>query len=259
MTDNKRFPALFIGHGSPMNIIQINEFTNDLKDLKNKIPIPRAILVISAHWLTSGTAVTCEPNPRQIYDFYGFPNELYEFKYEAPGDPEIGKYIAKSGYEWNVKCSSDWGLDHASYMVLGHIFPDANIPTLELSLDYKKPATYHYQVAKFLKSLREEGVLIIGSGNLIHTFSYINPDQYAKPFDWAIEYNEYLKKSLLERNHEDLIHYKNNTASQIAFQTNEHYLPMLYIIALQEEEDNLSFFHEGFQHGSISHLSFMIK
>ena len=258
MSSTNEMPALFIGHGSPMNIIQDNEFTNDLKKLGNSLPTPEAILVISAHWLTNGTYVTCEAQPRQIYDYYGFPKELYEFKYHPQGKPELAKQITQLGTDKEIQCSTEWGIDHAAYMVLGHIFPDANIPTLELSLDYYKPPEFHYDLARILNPLRKQGVLIIGSGNMIHTFRFIDYNQYVKPYQWALDFDLTLKNDILKRNHEKLIHYEGYPLSSKAFQTNEHYLPMLYILSLQEKDEAFKFIHEGFQHGSISHRSFQI-
>ena len=258
MSSINKMPALFIGHGSPMNIIQDNEFTRDLSKLGKKLPLPKAILVISAHWLSRGTYVTCESTPRQIYDYYGFPKELYEFIYHPAGDSNLANQIANLGSGPQIKCSMEWGIDHAAFMVLGHIYPEANIPTLELSLDYYKPPEYHYQFAQILKPLREKGVLIIGSGNLIHTFRYIDYNQYTEPYSWAIEYDKLQKKNILEHKHQDLIHYEQYPLSLKAFQTNEHYLPMLYILGLQEKDEDIKFIHEGFQHGSISHRSFQI-
>ena len=258
MLNHGKLPVYFIGHGSPMNIIQDNAFTRDLKKIGNTIPKPEAILIISAHFLTRGTFVTCESHPRQIYDFYGFPKELYEFKYRPSGHPEIAKSITDLKAPIKINCTNEWGLDHAAYMILGHIYPEADIPTIELSLDYYQKPEYHYFFARSLKKLREMGVLIIGSGNIIHTFQYIEYNQYAKPYPWAVESDYIIKENILNLNHENLIHYERLSLSPKAFQTNEHYLPMLYILALQDENEPLEFVHEGFQHGSISHRSFRI-
>lgn len=262
----ERMPVLFIGHGSPLNIILNNSYTDSLVHLGKSLPKPRAILVVSAHWLTNGTYVTCNEKPRIIYDFYGFPRELYGIKYSSPGSPDIARLTCETVRKVQVKCINDWGLDHASWAVLKHMYPKADVPVFEMSLDYSfnewhpKMIQHHYDLASELRELRKKGVLIIGSGNIVHNLGMLdfrNID--AKPFDWAVEFDEKVKYNLLSGNHRDLIDYRNmGRTAHFAVPTLEHYLPMIYAIALQEKDDQLEFVHEGFQYGSVSMRSFRI-
>ncbi len=264
---NKKMPALFIGHGSPLNVILDNEFTRSLKALGKRLPRPKAIMVVSAHWLTGGgTFVTCMERPGTIYDFYGFPHELYEMKYPCPGAPAEAKRAAGTVRKVSVKCDNDWGLDHASWAILKHIYPGADIPVFEMSLDYAfsewhpKPVEYYYDLAAELSELRSRGVLIIGSGNIVHNLGLIDfRNIEAKPFAWAKEFDEQVKESLLERNDEGLIRYENmGRASALAVPTLDHYLPMIYIVALCGKDDALTFIYEGFHYASISMRCFQI-
>jgi 4,5-DOPA dioxygenase extradiol len=261
-----KMPVLFIGHGSPMNIVLKNGYTQCLTDLGKTMPTPRAILVISAHWLTDGTFVTCAPKPKTIYDFYGFPDELYRLTYPAPGSPADAQLITTLVKTPVVKCDTAWGLDHATWAVLRHMYPAANIPVLEMSLDYSpyngwnRPSLqYFYDLAKQLAPLREKGVLIIGSGNIVHNLRVIDMDIDAKPYDWAVEFDEKVKRSLLEKNHSVLLDCQNtDRATALAVPTLDHYLPMLFAAALQEKDEKLEFVHEGFQNRSISMRCFKI-
>jgi 4,5-DOPA dioxygenase extradiol len=263
---SKKMPVLFIGHGSPMNIIQDNSYTRSLAALGKSLPRPKSILVISAHWLTPGTFVTCMERPRTIHDFYGFPEELYNIRYESPGSPDEARFVTESVQKVGVGCNSEWGLDHASWAVLKHMYPHADVPVFEISLDYSfnawhpKPIQYHYDLAKELAGLRKRGVLIMGSGNIVHNLSMIDFENTdAKAFDWAREFDEQVKKNLLAGNHKDLIHYGNmGKAATIAVPTFDHYLPMIYAIALQDKNEPLTFIHEGFQNASISMRCFQI-
>ncbi len=259
MNYSEIMPCLFIGHGSPMNIIQNNTFTRSLKSLGNSLPKPKLILVISAHWLTTGTFITTSLNHQQIYDFYGFPAQLYDFKYPAKGNPKFVQQFLSSLNSTQIQGSEEWGLDHAAYMVLGHIYPKANIPVLELSLDLAQPLQYHYQLAKLLAPLRKKGVLIIGSGNLVHNLRIVNMDQDAQPYPWAIQFDTQVKQALLSRNHSVLLDYAAfDRVGRLANPTLDHYLPLIYAISLQTESEKLQFIHEGIQHGSISMRSFQI-
>jgi 4,5-DOPA dioxygenase extradiol len=264
--EGEKMPALFIGHGSPMNAILKNYFTKSLADLGRTLPRPRAIMVISAHCLTDGTYVSCMEKPRTIHDFYGFPEELYRIKYLSPGSPEYAEFVVQSVNKGKLKCEYEWGLDHASWAILRHMYPEANIPVFEMSLDYSfndwnpKPLKYHYDLARELVKLRKKGVLIIGSGNIVHNlrridFSNIN----AKPYDWAVEFDELAKANLLDWNPEGLINFgKMGNAASYAVPTLDHYLPLIYTIALRENEEPIAFTYEGFQHGSISMRCFQI-
>ncbi len=261
-----RMPVLFIGHGSPLNIILDNSYTRSLQELGKNLPRPKAVLVISAHWLTDGTFVTCMEQPKTIYDFYGFADELYAMRYPCPGAPDEARFITKSVKRMKVSCNTDWGLDHASWAVLKHLYPDADIPVFEMSLAYTfnewrpKPLQYHYDLAQELAALRERGVLIIGSGNIVHNLGMIDFQNIdAKAFNWASDFDEKVKESLLHRKHGDLVRYQELCrASLLAVPTLDHYLPLIYAIALQEKNEPLTFTHEGFQYGSISMRCFRI-
>ncbi|VVB86843.1 Catalytic LigB subunit of aromatic ring-opening dioxygenase [uncultured archaeon] len=264
-TNKQKMPALFIGHGSPMNVVSKNDFTESLAALGKKLPEPRAIMVISAHWLTPGTNVTCSEKPRTIHDFYGFPQELYEIEYPCPGAPDVAKYLIGSARKVTIKCNNDWGLDHASWAVLKHMYPAADIPVFEMSLDYSfnewhpKPMQYHYDIAQELATLREKGILIIGSGNIVHNLGLIdfrNID--AQPYDWAVEFDERVKLDIARRDHAELINFQKINGAAMAVPTLDHYLPMIYVLALREKNDPLKFTYEGFQHGSISMRCFQI-
>ena len=264
--NDQTMPVLFIGHGSPMNIVETNKFTKSLTELGRSLPKPKAIMVISAHWLTEGTYVTCMERPRTIHDFYGFPEELYRLNYPSPGAPSYAKSVIDSVKAVKVKCDTDWGLDHASWAILKHMYPAADIPTFEMSLDYSfndwnpKPLSYHYDLASQLVSLRKRGILIIGSGNIVHNLRLIDFEQTdTQPFDWAVEFDENVKESLVQRNHKDLLNCEGvaKTASY-AVPTLDHYLPMVYVIALQQKDEPITFTYEGFQNASISMRGFRI-
>jgi 4,5-DOPA dioxygenase extradiol len=258
-------PVLFIGHGSPMNIVLNNDYTQSLVKAAEKLPEPKAILVISAHWLTKGTYVTCVSKPETIYDFYGFPDDLYRLSYPSPGSPETAEQTIKTVKSAKVKCG-DWGLDHAAWAVLKHMYPAANIPVFEMSLDYSpyndwnpKPVEHHYKLASELAALREQGILIIGSGNIVHNLGLIDFDIDAKPFDWAVKFDEKIKQHLQSGNHGALINYLDiGKEAMYAVPTQDHYLPMIYAIGLQKKGESLKFIHEGFQNGSVSMRAFQI-
>jgi len=264
--DIVKMPVLFIGHGSPMNLILKNNFTRSLEKLGESLPKPEAILVISAHWLTGGTYVTCMEKPEIIYDFYGFPRELYEMKYPSPGSPDNARYVTGTVQKTQVKCNYDWGFDHASWSVLRHMYPQADIPVFEMSLDYSfnewtpKPLQYHYDIASELADLRTKGVLIIGSGNIVHNLGLIDFQNIdAKPYDWAVDFDEIVKSHLINKNHKELVNLRIMGKNvSLAAPTLDHYLPMIYAIALQGKDETLKFTYEGFQNGSISMRCFQI-
>ena len=258
-------PVLFVGHGSPMNIISDNEYTRHLAALDATLPRPTSILVVSAHWLTRGTYVTSAEKPRQIYDFYGFPAELYRIRYQPDGAPREARELCESarsaaGGEVAIECDGgEWGLDHASWAVLRHVYPSADVPVWEMSLDVAKPAAEHYGMARALAPLREKGVLVVGSGNLVHNLRLVDFDDDARPFGWALEADAWFTDALARRDHAALIAYeKAGAAVSRAVPTNDHYLPMLYAIGLQEPGESLVFTHEGIQNGSVSMRCFMV-
>ncbi|HNX22646.1 MAG TPA: 4,5-DOPA dioxygenase extradiol [Spirochaetota bacterium] len=257
---NLTMPVLFIGHGSPMNAIHNNDYTADIKKLSVRLPEPAAVLVISAHWLTRGTRITSGDKPDQIYDFYGFPDELYTIKYQPPGSPEIAAMVSESVKGAAITPDEDRGIDHAAWAVLRHIFPDENIPVLELSLDMNVHPADHYKIGKALSGLRDKGILIMGSGNIVHNLSVMDYYEGVEPQDWAVEFDKRAGKCLLEDNHTELIEYEKwGKIAKYAVPTDEHYIPMLYAAALKKEGERLEFIHESIHHGTISMRSFIIS
>lgn len=256
---SKRMPVLFLGHGSPMNGIEDNEFVREFKKQGQQLDKPNAIIVVSAHWETKGTFVTAMQNPRTIHDFGGFPNELYEVLYPAPGHPELAKELSEIVKPTGtVQLDDKWGLDHGSWTVVKHLFPEADVPIIQLSLDYKLAPRQHYELAIQLKKLRDKGVLIVGSGNMVHNlrrvdFSKVN-ESYG--YDWAIEANEKMKNWILNENHQNLIDFKKQgTAFNLAIPTPEHYLPLLYTLALKDKKDETTIFNDNPLGGSITMTS----
>jgi len=260
--EEEKMPVLFIGHGSPMNAIEDNEFSRRWKQMGKDIPIPKAVVVISAHWLTKGTMVTAMPNPKTIHDFGGFPQALFDVQYPAPGDPELAGEIQKLITNPAVELDHDWGLDHGTWSVVKHMYPDADIPVLQLSIDYYKPAAYHYELAKQLLALRKKGVLIIGSGNMVHNLRMVAWDKLNEPeygFDWALEMNDIFKNKISNGFHKELIQYeKLNKAATLAIPSPDHYYPLLYILALQTDNDKVEFFNDKAVGGSLTMTSVKI-
>ena len=255
-------PVFFIGHGSPMNGIDQNIFSKKWQEIGKTIDLPCAVLVVSAHWLTTGTLVTAMSEPKTIHDFGGFPKELFNVQYPAPGSPFLAEETAKLITSTNVGLDHDWGLDHGTWSIVRHMFPDANVPVLQLSIDYNKPAAYHYNLAKELYDLRKRGVLVIGSGNMIHNLRMIDWNNMAEPgfgFDWAKSLNETFKKKILSKDHKDLIEYDRlGEAARLAIPTPDHYYPMLYALALMNNKDDVSIFNDEYVGGSLSMTSFRL-
>ena len=243
-------PALFIGHGSPMNIVADNGYTRDLEALATRLPRPAAILVVSAHWLTKGTAVGADEHNLTIYDFFGFPDELYAKKYPAPGSPAVAARV--SALTGRRAAPVARGLDHAAWAPLIRLYPEADIPVLELSLDVRAPAAEHYALGRSLAPLREEGVLIIGSGNIVHNLGIIDWDDDAPVAAWAAEFDAWVAAGVAARRHDDLIAYLEHPLGRKAAPTPDHYLPLLYALAVQAEADEVLTVHEGIQNGTIS-------
>ena len=259
MPNADRMPVLFVGHGSPMNAIEENEFSAGWRKLGAELPTPSAILCVSAHWETRGTFVTAMEKPKTIYDFYGFPPELYEATYPAPGNPALAQQTVKLVKQAEVQLDSEWGLDHGSWSVLRRMYPEANIPALQLSLDHFKSAEWHYQLAQDLASLRSKGVLILGSGNMVHNLRMINWQDPHAPYDWAQEANAKFKELIAEGNHRPLIEYSTlGKAAMLAIPTPEHFLPMLYILGLKEKREGIKFFNDKAVMGSVSMTSFRV-
>jgi len=259
-----RMPVLFAGHGSPMNAIEDNEFSRAWRDAAQALPKPKAILCISAHWETAGTQVTAMDEPRTIHDFGGFPQELFDVQYPAPGSTWLAQETKSTVTKPNVGLDQSWGLDHGCWSVLRQMFPSADVPVVQLSLDYTKPPQYHYELGRELAPLRSQGVLIVGSGNLVHNLRRVQIHGMdfndAFGFDWAIEANEIFKKLILENKFEELCNYQSlGKAVQLAVPTPEHYLPMLYVIALKEQDESITFFNDKAVAGSLTMTSLVIK
>ncbi|MDO9000069.1 MAG: 4,5-DOPA dioxygenase extradiol [Bacteroidota bacterium] len=259
-----QMPVLFIGHGNPMNAINNNEFVNTWKTVAEKLPKPKAILCISAHWETNGTFVTAMKTPRTIHDFGGFPKELFETQYPAPGSPEFAIETKQTIKKTTVGLDEMWGLDHGTWSVLKPMYPKADIPVFQLSLDYNKPPQYHYELAKELASLRKKGVLIIGSGNMVHNLGMVKATSMEDldkefGFDWALEMNAIFKNKIIERDHRALINYESlSKSAKLAIPTSEHYLPLLYSLALQEKDEQATFFNDKAIAGSLTMTSVLI-
>lgn len=256
----ERMPVLFIGHGSPMNAVANNPYTQTLNRLALRIPKPKAILVISAHWMTNGTWVTQMPQPKTIHDFSGFPKELFDIQYPAPGSPEIAKFIQETILTTKIYGDQDqWGLDHGTWSVLRHIYPKAEIPVLQLSLDMNRSNEEHIQLGQELIKLRDHGILIVGSGNLVHNLRKISWEPNAKPFDWAIEMDEWLKLKLLSGDYSAVLNdFHKTEAGKLSIPTLEHYLPLHYVLGAADAKDKLVFEFEEIQNGSISMRSFSL-
>ena len=254
-------PVLFIGHGSPMNGIEHNEFSDSWAKLAKEIPLPKAILVISAHWLSRGTKITAMDFPETIHDFGGFPKELFEVQYPAPGNPELAKETAAIIQSAEVELTHDWGLDHGAWTVIRNMYPDATIPVLQLSIDYTKGPQFHYELAKELSSLRSKGVLIMGSGNMVHNLRMISFDRMDEEFgfDWAIEMNNIFKKHINSRNHQALVNYESlGGGAKLAIPTPDHYYPLLYSLGLQNKNDEAAIFNDKLMAGSLTMTSLKI-
>ena len=255
-----RMPAMFFGHGNPMNALTSNAWTQGWTAFGRDIPRPRAVLCVSAHWCLSAALVTAMRRPRTIHDFGGFPPELYEVDYAAPGDPALAKRVRALLSPVPVGLDDEWGLDHGTWSVLRHVFPEADVPIIQLSLDETKPASFHYDLARRLSSLRDEGVLIVGSGNLVHNLhAYAWGRQQVEPLEWAVRFEERARELLLAGDHGPLIAYETlGKDAALSVPTPDHYLPLLYVIAQQREGDEVSFPVEGFDGGSVSMLSVRI-
>ena len=258
-----QMPVLFIGHGSPMNAIEENEFVQGWRTIGATLPIPHAILCVSAHWETRGTFVTAMEKPRTIHDFGGFPKALFEVQYPAPGSPELARQTKEMIKKTEVGLDEKWGLDHGAWSVINRLYPGADIPVIEMSLDYYQNPQYHYDLARELSELRRKGVLIIGSGNMVHNLGLVAWDKLNAPeygFDWAIEASEKMKGFILNGDHQPLINFNlQGKAFDLAIPSPEHYLPMLYALALKEEGEKVTLFNDKAIAGSLTMTSFKIE
>jgi 4,5-DOPA dioxygenase extradiol len=264
--NTERMPVLFVGHGSPMNAIEDNEFSRGWREIGKALPRPSAILCVSAHWETRGTQVTAMPQPPTIHDFGGFPPELFAAQYPAPGSPWLAREAKDTVKKTEVTFDDEWGLDHGCWSILKPMFPGADVPVIQLSLDYTQPAQYHYELAKELAPLRRKGVLIVGSGNMVHNLRHVvlptrSLADFNTPFglDWALEANALFKKLIDEGNHPALIDYPHlGRAVLLSVPTPEHYLPMLYALALKEPDEAISYFNDKPLAGALTMTSLKI-
>lgn len=261
MSNTGKMPVLFLGHGSPMNAIEENEFVASFRQLGKELVRPNAILCISAHWETKGTFVTAMQMPPTIHDFGGFPQALFDVQYPAPGSPELAKETKTIITKTEVGLDDKWGLDHGAWSVIKHLYPNADIPVIQMSIDYTQPANYHYELAKKLNSLRHKGILIIGSGNMVHNLRKVAWDKLNEEYayDWAIEANDKMKNYILNGDHQNLINFKSQgKVFDLAIPTPEHYMPLLYTLALKEENENVTLFNDKPLGGSLSMTSLRI-
>lgn len=262
MNENEHFeaklmPVLFIGHGSPMNTIEDNEFTREWKKLADFIPRPKAILCISAHWLTKGSFVTAMQSPRTIHDFYGFPKELYDIEYNASGEPALADHLRQLLEHSNVLADYDWGLDHGTWSVLRQIYPDASIPVIQLSIDYSKPLNYHYELSDGLKKLRNENILIIGSGNIVHNLRMIREQSFI--YEWAAEFDTWVEQCIINRDDKSILNFsQKGTIAQLAVPTPDHFMPLLYILGVSDPDEKIEFYTSKITMGSLSMRSVRI-
>jgi len=251
-------PALFLGHGSPMNAIEENEFHRGIRELAQRLPRPKAVLCVSAHWETKGVRITASTRPETIHDFQGFPDALFAVRYPAPGDPLLARRIAEHLSDAKVRLDPDRGLDHGCWGVLRIMYPDADIPVVQLSLDTTSPPSFHFQLAKKLALLRYEGVLIAGSGNIVHNLRRID-FQRPSGFDWAVRFNDEVKKRILAGDDAALIAYQTLFAeAHLAVPSPEHFLPLLYVLAQRQPHDRIFFFNDKTVMGSISMTSVLL-
>ena len=259
LENTQTMPTFFIGHGSPMNAVEDNQFTNAWKEQTKDIPKANAILCVSAHWLTDGTFVQTTKHPETIYDFYGFPDALYTLKYPAPGSPEYANVTQKEISSRKIVQDHAQGFDHWTWVILKHMFPDASIPVFQMSIDYYEKPEVHYQLGKELAGLREKGVLIIGSGNIVHNLRTIHFDTNASTFPWAKNFDEKVAECIKKDDHEQLLAYeKLGEDARLSVPTPDHYYPLLYILGTKKPQEQIRFFAEGMTNGSIGMRSLRI-
>ena len=254
-----QMPVLFVGHGSPMNAIEENAYATAWRVMGEQLPRPKAILSISAHWYVHGTSVHGGEHPRTIYDFWGFPEELYRQTYPCPGSPTYARMTQETLSKKKVGWDLDWGLDHGTWIVTKRMFPDADIPVFQLSIDYSKPAQFHYDLGRQLRDLRSRGVLILASGNIVHNLGLVQFEETAKPFEWALEFDARARELITASDHKKLIDYESlGPAARFAVPTPDHYLPLLYALGAQSPEDELNYFSSGVEFGSVSMTAFRL-
>ena len=258
MSASTRMPAIFFGHGSPMNALEDNRYTEAWYALAQRFPRPKAILAVSAHWTTRGTAVTAMNTPQTIHDFGGFPQALFDVRYPAPGDPALAERIAALLSPLPIFLDQQWGLDHGTWSVLVKAYPAADIPVLQLSLDVTQPTAFHFELGRKLAALREEGVMVIGSGNVVHNLRRM--DGQSAGYDWAVRFNEEIKQAMLENDFDVVVNYTDlGQDAALSVPTSEHFLPLLYVLGAKTGDDQLEVTTEGMELGSISMMSVVVS
>ncbi|WP_312813937.1 4,5-DOPA dioxygenase extradiol [Sedimentibacter sp.] len=254
-----KMPVIFVGHGSPMNAIEDNIYTKGWREMAKKIPRPKSIVSISAHWYTKGTRIMNEENPGTIYDMYGFPKELYEIIYSPPGNPKLAEITKKLINKESVFDNS-WGIDHGTWSVLIHMYPERDIPLFQISIDADAPPDVHYQIGRELKALRDEGVLLFGTGNIVHNLRLVNWGMEDKGFDWAYEFDNFIKENIQNGNHKDIINYQSlGETAKLAVPITDHFNPILYILGASDKDDKLSVYNNSCMMGSLSMTSYLFE
>ncbi|NLB43127.1 MAG: 4,5-DOPA dioxygenase extradiol [Clostridiales bacterium] len=254
-----RMPVVFIGHGSPMNAIEDNDYTKNWRKIAERIPKPKAIISFSAHWFTEGTRIMNEENPKTIYDMYGFPKELYEIVYNVPGSPELAK-LSKEAITRETQYDNSWGIDHGTWSVLVHMYPEKDIPLFQISVDAFASPEAHYQVGKDLSHLRDEGVLLFGTGNIVHNLRLVDWHMSNKGFDWAYEFDDFIYDNIVNRNHEKVLAYKQlGETAKLAVPSTDHFDPLLYILGASSEEDEITSFNKSCELGSLTMTSYLFE
>lgn len=252
-------PVIFIGHGSPMNAIEDNEYSRAWKEIAQRIPKPKAIVAISAHWYTGGTRIMNEEDPKTIYDMYGFPKQLYEIKYSPGGNPALAKKV-KGLISKETNYDNSWGIDHGTWSVLVHMYPERDIPVFQISIDASAPPQVHYRIGEELRSLREEGVLLFGSGNIVHNLRLIQWNMEDKGFDWAYEFDDYIRENILSSNHESILDYQTlGDKARLAAPIPDHFYPLLYILGASNKGDRVSLYNRKCMMGSLSMTSYLFE
>lgn len=253
-----RMPALFVGHGSPMNAIEDNEFTRSWEIIALQIPKPKAILSISAHWYTEGTRITDAPQPKMVYDMYGFPDALYEVVYKPKGAPELAQ-LTKTRITKEVKIDNSWGFDHGTWSVLSKMYPEADTPVFQLSIDGSASAESQFKIGQEISALRDQGILIFGSGNIVHNLSRVSWEMKGG-YPWAVEFDDYIKDNIVNKQYENVINYKTaGESSQSAFYTPDHFYPLLYVLGASKEDDKVAVFNDSCTMGSMSMTSYLFN
>lgn len=252
-----KMPVLFVGHGSPMNAIEDNNYSRAWKYIAERIPKPEVILSVSAHWYTKGTRIMNEENPKTIHDFYGFPRELYEVSYNAAGSPQMAE-VVKGLISRETEYDNSWGIDHGTWSILIHMYPDRDVPVFQISIDAGAPPEEHYKIGKELKALREQGVLIFASGNIVHNLRLVDWHQVNKGFDWAYEFDEYIYDNILEKNHDKILKYNElGNIARLAVPTPDHFYPLLYTLGASDEDDKISVYNKSCELGSLTMTAYL--